>query len=377
MYHQISKKIIGFGVSAAMLANMVALPVLAETTSTSTSTPKRPADSFCVRLENASTKLDRDMAEKNKKLDEQNTARNSKLEKDRSNRDEKLSQQKIDADKNLANRYATLQGKAKNDAQAKALDAFHVAMTTALSARKAAFDSARNTFRAGIDSAVAARKAGMQTAVTTFQNALKAAEAKAKADCAGGVAPATIRTTFQAEVKAAREKFAADRKAVEKLTANMKTLTTARRVAMEKARVAFKVAVEKATKDLKAALAAAKPVVKPVKPATSTIIKKEEQKKMVEERKEETAEVRTPKQVAVTIASFAFAPASKSISKGDTVTWTNNDSSPHTVTAADGSFNSGNMAPGATFSHTFTSAGTFSYVCSYHSGMQGSIVVTE
>lgn len=62
-----------------------------------------------------------------------------------------------------------------------------------------------------------------------------------------------------------------------------------------------------------------------------------------------------------------------------TVTWTNNDSVHHTVTTTSaptgGSFNSGNMDPGATCTHTFTVAGTYEYDCIYHSWMTGTIVV--
>jgi plastocyanin len=59
----------------------------------------------------------------------------------------------------------------------------------------------------------------------------------------------------------------------------------------------------------------------------------------------------------------------------NTVTWTNNDNAPHTVTADDGSFNSGNLAPGATFSFTFATAGTYKYHCVYHSWMTGTVIV--
>src|SRR5258705_5971064 len=71
-----------------------------------------------------------------------------------------------------------------------------------------------------------------------------------------------------------------------------------------------------------------------------------------------------PKKVSATIAGFSFQPSSITVSVGDTITWTNNDGTPHTVTADDGSFNSGAISPGASFSHTFLSAGTFAYSCS-------------
>jgi plastocyanin len=78
---------------------------------------------------------------------------------------------------------------------------------------------------------------------------------------------------------------------------------------------------------------------------------------------------------AVSIAGFAFAPAALTISVGTTVTWTNNDSASHTVTADDGSFKSGTLANGATFSQTFSTPGTFAYHCGIHASMTGTITV--
>jgi plastocyanin len=78
---------------------------------------------------------------------------------------------------------------------------------------------------------------------------------------------------------------------------------------------------------------------------------------------------------AVSIANFAFSPTSITAKVGDKVTWTNNDSTTHTVTADDNSFSSGDLAPGASFSFTFTKAGTFPYHCSIHSSMKATVVV--
>ena len=76
----------------------------------------------------------------------------------------------------------------------------------------------------------------------------------------------------------------------------------------------------------------------------------------------------------VEIGDGFFAPATLTVAVGDTVTWTNVDDSPHTVSA--GTFDSGNLDEGQTFSFTFTEAGTFDYVCSYHDEMTASITVT-
>jgi plastocyanin len=78
---------------------------------------------------------------------------------------------------------------------------------------------------------------------------------------------------------------------------------------------------------------------------------------------------------AVTIQNFAFAPASLEVAVGTTVTWTNQDSASHTVTADDNSFKSDPLGTGATFTHTFTTAGTFTYHCSIHQSMKATITV--
>ena len=78
---------------------------------------------------------------------------------------------------------------------------------------------------------------------------------------------------------------------------------------------------------------------------------------------------------SVSIANFAFSVSSLSVKTGTTVTWTNNDATAHTVTADDGSFDSGNIAPGGKFTHTFNAAGTIAYHCSIHSNMTAKVVV--
>lgn len=78
---------------------------------------------------------------------------------------------------------------------------------------------------------------------------------------------------------------------------------------------------------------------------------------------------------AVSIVNFSFQPATITIPVGTTVVWTNNDSTGHTVTADDGSFDSKTIANGLTFSQTFATAGTFAYHCSIHSSMKATVTV--
>jgi plastocyanin len=78
---------------------------------------------------------------------------------------------------------------------------------------------------------------------------------------------------------------------------------------------------------------------------------------------------------SVTISGMSFSPANLSVIAGTTVTWTNDDGMTHTVTSTSGAFDSGNLAAGGKFSHTFGTVGSFPYKCTIHAGMAGTIVV--
>ena len=80
-------------------------------------------------------------------------------------------------------------------------------------------------------------------------------------------------------------------------------------------------------------------------------------------------------QATVSIAGFSFQPQSVTIRAGETITWTNQDSAPHTVTANDGTFDSGNLSQNVAYSHTFTQTGVFSYFCGIHPSMIGAVNV--
>lgn len=80
----------------------------------------------------------------------------------------------------------------------------------------------------------------------------------------------------------------------------------------------------------------------------------------------------------IAIVNFSFSPKEVTIKKGTTVTWTNQDSVIHTATSDTGVFDSGNLSQGQSFSYTFSTAGTFPYVCTPHkANMKATIVVTE
>jgi plastocyanin len=92
---------------------------------------------------------------------------------------------------------------------------------------------------------------------------------------------------------------------------------------------------------------------------------------------------------ASTKGTAAFSPNNLTVSlasaTGGLAQWVNNDrnggvyggtGTTHNITADDGSFTSGNLAPGATFGETFTVAGSYPYHCSIHPTMKGTVTVT-
>jgi len=78
---------------------------------------------------------------------------------------------------------------------------------------------------------------------------------------------------------------------------------------------------------------------------------------------------------AASQGSNAYNPNPVAIKVGDSLTWTNNDTRNHTMTENTGAWNSGNIAPGQTYTLAFTTKGTFTYHCNLHSGMSGTVNV--
>jgi plastocyanin len=81
----------------------------------------------------------------------------------------------------------------------------------------------------------------------------------------------------------------------------------------------------------------------------------------------------SPKNHVVKITSFEFVPQNVVVSVGDTISWINEDLAPHTATADEGGWDTGEMAKNDTKSITVTSGMETSYFCAYHPHMKGKI----
>jgi len=77
----------------------------------------------------------------------------------------------------------------------------------------------------------------------------------------------------------------------------------------------------------------------------------------------------------VHIRASAFKPATITVGAGDAIEFINDDTEAHTVTADDASFDSGYLATGDHWRHTFLLAGRYHYACTYHPTLKGTVVV--
>lgn len=79
----------------------------------------------------------------------------------------------------------------------------------------------------------------------------------------------------------------------------------------------------------------------------------------------------------VSIVEYAFEPSTIVISQGQTVHWVNDGRLTHTVTADDGTFDSGDLSPGQTFDFTFAKAGSYPYKCTIHPDRMTGVVEVQ
>ena len=82
-----------------------------------------------------------------------------------------------------------------------------------------------------------------------------------------------------------------------------------------------------------------------------------------------------PSPNTVVMANMSFSPSTLSVTRNTTVTWKNDDGVTHTATSDASQWNTGDIVGGASKTITFTTAGTFTYHCTYHSMMTGTIIV--
>lgn len=82
-----------------------------------------------------------------------------------------------------------------------------------------------------------------------------------------------------------------------------------------------------------------------------------------------------PKTRTVAMRGMNYLPATIAVNVGDTVIWKNEDIVPHTATARNKGFDSGNIEPGGSWRYVANKKGTYSYYCAYHPNTKGRLIV--
>ena len=82
-----------------------------------------------------------------------------------------------------------------------------------------------------------------------------------------------------------------------------------------------------------------------------------------------------PGQNEVWIKNMVFNPSTITVTAGTTIKWTNKDTAPHTATSTDNLFDTGTLGINESSSIKFSNAGSFSYICTFHTSMKGTVIV--
>lgn len=212
------------------------------------------AANLCTRIEAQVAKMVSNVSDNVQKVERNRVERESRIGDAWNKFDGERETNRNREDENLTARFSMLDGTAKNDGQSQAIKTFETSVRSALEAKRTAIDAALKAFHDGVQSLLDSRKATVSSSLATMQAAFKAAGDKVTADCAAGVAPKTVRTTFIAAVQAARKNYEAARKGQDDFSAQMKTLVSAKQAAFQKAQTDFKTAMNQARDALKAAL---------------------------------------------------------------------------------------------------------------------------
>jgi len=101
----------------------------------------------------------------------------------------------------------------------------------------------------------------------------------------------------------------------------------------------------------------------------------EGQKTVAQSRRTATTATEANTLHTVTIKDFKYQPTILTVKVGDTVEWKNGDIVPHTVTAADKSFDSGAIGSGGLWKFVAKNSGSFDYTCTFHPNMKAKLIV--
>lgn len=237
-------------IAAVSVSILVPVLVLAQQQGGATTT----GGVLCKTLTGLYPKVNQMVQDRDAKVIQKRTEITARIQERWMEQDGRLSDKRDEWDANRAEHFLALEERFEGDAEKQAVISFGAAVEAAVAARKIAMDAAIAGFRTGIQQAKDGRQTAIDAAKNAYRLAVTAAYEKAKTDCAGGVAPATVRQNLKDALTAAKNKYQADYQALDKFSVSMDQLIAARKAAIEKAIQDFKAAVEKARDEFKAAV---------------------------------------------------------------------------------------------------------------------------
>ena len=222
-------------------------------------TPKVESTQLCRRIGDVGGSINDETGARFAQLGDDFNKRGGKISDDFGAAVAKMTAARIAADAERQKNFAKLEGKATTDAQKQAVHDFETAVLAAVTARRAAVDAANTAYKQAALAAITQRQTQLKTAATSYKTAVANAVVAAKASCAAGTAPATVRTTFQVALKTARTNLQAALQNANKVRPNLDAPKAARKAAIAQADATFKAAIAQALVALKAALPVASP----------------------------------------------------------------------------------------------------------------------
>ncbi|MDD5146715.1 MAG: hypothetical protein PHN39_03175, partial [Candidatus Pacebacteria bacterium] len=204
-----------FIIIACLLGSLM-LPVL--TLAQSDEGGQEVESSFCAKLAQKADIVEQKITERQNKIIEKQNERERNLELTRGARDQRLAQEQAEASQGRKESYNKLTEMATSTGQQQAIAVFQQVVEAAVAVKKEAVDAVIQNFRDGLDQAFIYRNNTVNTAVGVYKAAYQTAVARAEDDCDKGVGAVIVRTTLRGDLRAARQKFIADKQAIEMIT---------------------------------------------------------------------------------------------------------------------------------------------------------------
>lgn len=208
---------------------------------------------FCTNVDTLTGKVVAKVPKREDRRDEHLDDRVTKVNGRLQLRVEKLDDHRDKWDDNRTDRYAKIDIRATTTVQKEAVATFKTNVEAAVKVRRTAVDAAVKAFQDGVNKLLADRQTKIDAAFATLKTATDAAIAKAKADCASGKDPKTVRVQFAADLRAANTAFAATIKPAGDMDTKVKDLRKTRDAAIKAAVDAFKKTFDAEMVKLKAA----------------------------------------------------------------------------------------------------------------------------